>query len=89
MSMTECICKKWFEYYDANTNCIAIFGDWHVNEDHDIVNVSNKCNHYFIGSNNPMFKTREQILDQLSSKTWFDYSQRVTLLGALDFIDLE
>lgn len=87
--MEDCICKEWFEYYGANINCIAIFGDWHVNEDHDIVNVNNRCNHYFIASNNPMFRTRKQILEQLSGKTWFDYSQRITLLEALDFIGLE
>ena len=76
-----------FRYYGVNDECVGMFGSWAVNADHDIVNIDGTCSRYIITNNNPMLSTRERILEQLSTKTWFDADQRATLLDALDFIN--
>ncbi|MBP3671119.1 MAG: hypothetical protein J6J06_04065 [Bacteroidaceae bacterium] len=75
-----------FTLCNASINNIRIIGDWAVNENNDIVNINHSCNRYFIASNNPALQTREQILEHLSNKTWFNEEQRCSLLEVLNFI---
>ena len=78
-----------FTLCNASINNIRIIGDWAVNENNDILNINERCNRYFIGSNNPALHTREQILNQLSPKIWFTESSKNDLLEILNTIGIE
>ena len=77
-----------FNYYKINNKCIALFGDWAINEAKDIVNISSKCNIYPLFFNNPHLETENEIFNQLSSKEWFNAYQRVNLFRALTYIGI-
>lgn len=81
--------KSCFDYYHITAECVAIFGDWAVSNDKDIVNINRKCSNYPIYSNNPMQASRTSILEHLQGKVWFDEVQRDNLIQALDYIGLQ
>lgn len=79
--------KSAFERYNIISECVALFGDWAVSEDNDIVNISPKCAYYPILSNNHVLKSENEIFDQLDGKDWFKNTpkQRSSLVDALSY----
>ena len=81
--------KQTFEYYKITTGCIALFGDWAVSKEKDIVNISKHCNRYSLFSNRPNLKTENEIFTHLEGKNWFDEEQRKNLVNAISFLELK
>lgn len=71
-----------------NVKCsrLALFGDWAVNEDGDIINTNKNCSYYLISADNPVLRTRSERINHLRSKNWFDDEQERNILKALDYI---
>lgn len=65
---------------------IALFGDWAVSEEGDIVNANKKCANYAIFANNSILNEKSEIINHLRSKNWFDDEQERNILKALDYI---
>ncbi len=79
--------KSAFERYGIKGECIALFGDWAISKDYDIVNKSSCSAYYALCSNNPILRTECEIFDQLDGKEWFknDPKQRCSLVNALSY----
>lgn len=78
-----------FEYYEIEHKCIALFGNWAISADKDIVNISLECNRYPLLSGGPNLTTEDGIFEHLQDKVWFDTNQRSDLANALSYIELK
>ena len=71
-------------YYDVKYSKVAMFGDWAVNEDGDIININRKCSRYPVYSES-YENSEDSMLEQLKSKNWFDKNQEEAFRQALAY----
>lgn len=71
-------------YYDVKYSKVAMFGDWAVNEDGDVININRKCSRYPVYSES-YENSEDSVLEQLKGKNWFDKNQEEAFLQALAY----
>lgn len=59
----------------ASENILFAVGEWVVNDKGDVVNISNKCSHYFLYGERIENWDDTEMYDHISRKTWFQERQ--------------
>lgn len=75
-------------HHNVKYSEVAMFGDWAVNEDGDIININRKCARY------PVYResyenSEDSVLEQLEGKGWFYGYQKETFLQALTYAKIQ